>query len=380
MASSTVTGNGFTDSFANFGKIVGSNSVDTMLGSTGADSLNGRSGNDIIDGGAGNDRLAGEGGEDSLRGGAGDDSLTGDANDDILDGGAGNDTLEGGTGDDILFAGAGDDVIDGGTGVDFVSYSDATSGITFSSTEGIAAVSGFGTDALTDVEGVIGTDFADTITAGSGIDKVQAGDGDDSIDVSSSTFNGELDGGAGNDSISLSGVTSGTATVMGRAGDDDLSGGDGSEKLDGGSGNDTLRGSAGDDTLDGGAGTADVLDYSAVTDDLTVNFGYGGGQQVMSGHGTDTLVNLEVLVSGSGDDTLTVSSSGTTVQAGAGNDTVRGGDGIRWMVARARIPSITAWLVPGLLRSIWPMARQNITTSPMICPVLRLSSALTMMT
>ena len=104
-----------------------------------------------FDGGAGNDTLIGGGGSDTLIGGDGNDSLVGQGDlENVLDGGAGNDTL------------------DGGDGFDIVSYfSDAqfggTAGVNVNLATGIA-IDGFGnTDTLISIEGVAGSNAADTL-------------------------------------------------------------------------------------------------------------------------------------------------------------------------------------------------------------------------
>ncbi|CAM8643230.1 Na-Ca exchanger/integrin-beta4 [Oxalobacteraceae bacterium] len=66
---------------------------------------------------------------DTLNGGSGNDILLGGGGNDTLDGGSGNDTLNGGAGNDTLIGGAGNDSLDGGTGIDTVDYSALTFGV-----------------------------------------------------------------------------------------------------------------------------------------------------------------------------------------------------------------------------------------------------------
>src|SRR3954452_16885003 len=92
-----------------------------------------------------------------------------------------------------------------------------------------------GTDTLTGVEQIIGSDFADTISA------------------SGTAY-----------SLNTS------ITLLGKGGDDLLTGGMAADSLDGGIGNDTIDGGAGADTLAGGAGI-DTLRF----DRVPISFGPG---------------------------------------------------------------------------------------------------------
>jgi Ca2+-binding RTX toxin-like protein/peptidoglycan/xylan/chitin deacetylase (PgdA/CDA1 family) len=114
---------------------------------------------------------------------------------DWLVGTSGKNTLKGGGGDDIIRGGKGNDTISGDGGKDLLDFSDGTKGIKitlsqentkYATFDGRAA--GLGIDKYRDMEGVIGTKFADTITGSSSGD-VLAGLGGNDI----------LRGGRGND-------------------------------------------------------------------------------------------------------------------------------------------------------------------------------------
>jgi len=81
----------------------------------------------------------------------------------------------------------------------------------------------------------------------------------------------------GNDVINLAGVVFAQANVDGGAGNDSISGGVQPDTLAGGSGNDTIRGNAGNDSITGSAG-ADSL------------FGGDGNDSLNGGSGRDTLL------------------------------------------------------------------------------------------
>jgi len=114
---------------------------------------------------------------------------------------------------------------------------------------------------------------------------VQAGDGDENINISYSvpaSVPVTVDGGAGSDWIN---GDAGNDTLIGGPGDDKLDGGKGNDTLDGGDGNDVLLGKAGADRLLGGAGddelepdssedpSADFVDGGPGTDRLESDYG-----------------------------------------------------------------------------------------------------------
>jgi large repetitive protein len=260
----------------------GSTGSDVITGGNGNDVIRGGSGNDTISGGKGNDQLFGEAGNDKLDGGAGNDSLTGGTGSDWILGGDGNDTLMGsvdatwpggwvalnvgdpgapGTNERVAILGnvRSYDVFDGGAGTDTILLSSAN-------------------DAL-----FLDDPYSDTPSEGARIRNVEivnAGDGNDVVDLTSTRFaygDVTIDGGAGNDVLwgnagndSILGGT-GNDNLFGGSGRDTLSGGDGNDTIDGGRGNDLLIGGAGDDLIFGGTGNEGAT--------ITVTNSYGGGGQ-----------------------------------------------------------------------------------------------------
>ena len=93
--------------------------------------------------------------------------------------------------------------------------------------------------------------------------------------------NDVLIGGAGNDSM-LGG--SENDTMSGGDGDDNLVGGDGNDKMSGGGGSDSVNGNAGEDSLTGGAGN-DYVYGGAGRDTLTGGDDEGAGFDVVKGQG-----------------------------------------------------------------------------------------------
>lgn len=260
-----------------------------FYGLGGDDIILGGGGDDLLDGGAGNDTIEGSYGVDMIRGGAGNDLIFGGVEDgsitdlgpNTLDGGDGDDELYGADGDDILIGGAGTNVLSGGAGSDTADYSSHMETIEVDYIAGTVKHA-TGTDTLIDIE---------TILFGKGNDIIQGTEGVNS-----------LGGGEGADRL------------FGLGGDDVLSGGDG---------NDTLYGGSGSNHLDGGNGS-DVVKYdghaASVTADLVL-------KTARHGSGTDTLVGIEGLVGGLGDDKLYGDKISNILQGAAGNDRLYGREG-----------------------------------------------------
>lgn len=282
-----------------------------IQGTSAADNMVAWHGDDVLEGGLGADTLNGGSGKDTasyknatagvtaslltpsantgldavgdqylsienLTGSAHADRLTGDAQANVLKGLAGNDTLVGGGGADTL---------DGGEGTDFVSYEGAATGVIVSLAGSPASNGGV---TFVSIEGLIGSDFNDQLTAAS----------------------------AG-------------AVLEGREGHDVLVGGAGVDTLLGGTGDDTLQGGAGGDSLVGGDGTdvvsyADYLGTAARTgllidlQNTSKSTGYAQG---------DVYTSLEILEGSGKDDTIVGGhSSIRTLRGGAGDDVFKGLD------------------------------------------------------
>jgi Ca2+-binding RTX toxin-like protein len=150
---------------------------------------------------------------------------------------------------------------------------------------------------------------------------VDGGFGDDKISVGGTTLTTKLIGGDGNDVIyGSSGPDSifggaGNDTLFGNSGADNLYGDGGRDSLEGGDGNDTLNGGIGNDTLRGDSGN-DQLVGSSGADKL---YGFTGNDQLDGGNGND------YLHAGSGNDSLYGGSGIDTLLGEAGRDALLGG-------------------------------------------------------
>ncbi|MBL8965276.1 MAG: hypothetical protein JNK70_14620, partial [Phycisphaerae bacterium] len=180
----------------------------------------------------------------------------------------GNDTLSGGKGADVLAGQTGNDSLQGGDGIDLADYWDAAAAVAVDLATG-RATGGAGSDTLSSIEDLLGSDFADTL----------AGDGGSN----------HLGGGAGNDALSGAG------------------------------GNDTLEPGEGNDVVDGGA-DVDTVSYANAAAAVSVNLATGRA----SGEGSDTLAGIEAINGSALDDTLVGDGGSNSFEPNDGNDRVDG--------------------------------------------------------
>jgi Ca2+-binding RTX toxin-like protein len=345
--------------------IVGGIGNDTLDGGAGNDTLDGGAGADAMTGGAGDDTYvvdnagdqvneASDGGTDTVRtvlgayalganlenltytgagnfagignaldnaiaGNGGNDALSGDLGNDTLNGGGGNDSLSGGDGNDKLVAAIddGNDSYNGGTGIDTYDLSATAAGATVTATGASSAQTG--TDSLTGIENVVGSQGGDTINLNGGVNVIDGQGGNDTVNAGGGSDT--LVGGTGND------------TLGGGAGDDLFVAvvGDGNDTYNGGNGVDTYdlsATSAGATVTTGSATSAetgtDVLNSIANVigsqgDDLIV---FNGGANLIEGRGGNDAISA-----GSGGDVVDGGDGNDTLNGGAGNDTVNGGAG-----------------------------------------------------
>ncbi|MBP7670094.1 MAG: cadherin-like domain-containing protein [Ferrovibrio sp.] len=343
----------------------GSAYADKLTGNSSANTLKGEGGDDILEGGAGADTLDGGNGQDiaaytgsnaavtinfntkSYSGGhAASDTLT------SIEGAIGstyNDTLTGDGGDNYLEGYSGSDTINGGSGVDIVGYRFSNAAVTVDLSSNTVSGGHATGDVISNMEGIVGSDYADTLTGSGGDNFIEGGAGADTIN-----------GGAGTDTLSyklsgpgidgVTGVTvdlgAGTASgshatgdvisnmenVTGSAYNDTITGSAVANLMEGGWGNDTLKGGDGSDTylFSRGDGKDEVIqagitDAGATTDKILFKSGISFEQLWFRQSGDDLLINVigegnsEVAVRGwyNGDtvDAISVTDGNLSLQA-----------------------------------------------------------------
>jgi Ca2+-binding RTX toxin-like protein len=154
--------------------------------------------------------------------------------------------------------------------------------------------------------------------------------------------NDTLTGGSANDTIS---GDSGNDLLDGAGGNDSLLGGAGDDHLLGQTGDDSLYGGKGNDTLDGGDGIDSV--FYNVANAVTVNL--VTGQAGDGSNGTDTLIGIENVYSGDGNDSLTGDAGDNFFSPGTGFDAVNGGAGLDTVGYQLLTTSVSANLSTGLV-------------------------------
>ncbi|MFO0295361.1 MAG: hypothetical protein ACK51F_18640, partial [Rhodospirillales bacterium] len=342
----TATGGLGNDTLISIEDARGGAGNDVLMGSAGTNTLRGAGGNDLLDGQGGNDAadygylssnltatlnatgtltlVAGNGDTDTLVsieniiGGSGNDLLTGDATSNTLSGGGGNDQLN------------------GGAGFDAADYSYLSTGITATlNALGTATVSVSATDvdtliSIENIGGSTGNDLlvgdatANVLRGNQGNDVLSGGDGLDTADYN---YLGTA--------VTVSLNAAGTATVTATAGSDvdtlvsieNVRGGAGNDLLTGDGTNNALRGNGGNDLLDG-AGGSDTADYFYLSSGLTATLNSAGTVTLVAAPGdTDTLVSIENIAGGAGNDVLVGDGQANFLTGNAGIDTLSGLDG-----------------------------------------------------
>lgn len=294
----------------------GTNRGDALRGTRTSDTLNGLGGDDTIVGGSGNDILNGGLGDDLLRGGPGRDRLIGGAGEDWADyrdattavtanlgspagnkgealgdryssierlrGGRFDDNLTGNSRDNVLEGVTGADILNGGRGFDFARYKSAPIGVTASLADPSVNTGHAAGDTYIGIEGLQGSDFADTLIGNDANNVLVGGRGADTLDgrggfdyvrydmyhtgsrgvivyLATPTSNVGVNA-AGDTYTGIEGII-GTRFADRLVGDDaanNLQGQSGDDRLIGNLGNDTIIGGSGNDNLSGGYGN-DVL-------------------------------------------------------------------------------------------------------------------------
>jgi Ca2+-binding RTX toxin-like protein len=401
----TLTGTALNDSIDLLGgsdSYLGLEGNDTILGNTGNDTLDGGSGNDTITGGDGNDRIWGGTGSDSIDAGAGTSDIisfnhtsaqavsatisaiggsAGSNYAEVRTASQGNDTIinfenilgsfendgftinSAATDNALLFVlgsiGADTIAVNVASNAVMANYNPSagslnfTRGVIVDLTAGTADDGREGIDSLIGVRGVNASSFGDTILGSNFNDRFRENGGSDSIDGRGGSDMLDYSGNSASQSVSVNLITDRASD--GRGGTDTVIS---MEYVRAGSGNDTLigcdcdnefRGGSGADILDGGAGDLDIADYANNTSAQAISVNLTTGR-ASDGFGfNDTLVSIEYVRGGSGNDTMIGSDANERFRGNAGNDTIDGGGGTEDILDLSQTTrSVSANLVTGI--------------------------------
>ncbi|WP_169334468.1 putative Ig domain-containing protein [Hahella ganghwensis] len=266
---------------------------------------------ETLTGTAGNDHILGEFGRDTINAGAGNDVIDGGGSNDNLFGEAGNDTfvIHGSDNDtDRISGGDGYDRIEGSTGDDVISLVDFENEYRVEEIDGVS-----GTDSIVGTRYDNTLDFSETtlkniafIDGGSGNDRITGSSDDDII------IGGEgsdvLRGGAGDDVFKVDGHNNGTDRFGGDAGYDRVVGGANDDLI----GLLHFEGDLRVEEIDGGAGTNTIIGTK-----------YGNTFDFSE----TTLINIQHIDGGDGDDVITGSAGDDVLIGSGGRDRLSGGMG-----------------------------------------------------
>ena len=264
--------------------------------------------------------------------------------------------IVGNAGDNRVTVTGGVDAVDGGLGVDrlIVDYRQATGAVTGDITSNFTEAGGGGrmvtiTDGTIEHFTILTGSGADTITTGAGNDYINTGHGASTVTAGQGA--NTIIGGSDADTVTaLDGgnvirVGNGANTVTTGGGEDIVFSGNGADTIVTGGGADriTLRGGA--DSVDAGAGQDRlIIDYSAMTTDVTGGVTGGGFATGYVGHIADLMASSVdfqrsenfTVTTGTGNDTLTTGNGadflrgkrgGDLLQSGGGPDQLFGGGG-----------------------------------------------------
>jgi len=236
-------------------------SIENLIGSAYNDGFTGTNGNNVFDGGNGLDTVVYANATAAVTVDLAAGTASGFGNDTLIS----IEHLIGSDHNDVLTGTSGNNYLNGGAGYDAVSYANATVGITINLALSTAQNTGFGTDTLLNVEHLTGSAYDDLVLGTRGTNYINGNGGFDTVqyinvggaNVDLALTVAQNTGGGGVDTLrNIEGLigTNYNDTLKGDAGNNRLDGYAGNDSLIGNGGDDLLRGGGGNDTLTGGTG------------------------------------------------------------------------------------------------------------------------------
>jgi Ca2+-binding RTX toxin-like protein len=313
LSGGTATGQG-SDTLSGFENLIGSDQNDTLAGDGNANVIDGRAGNDGLDGAGGTDTASFSGLSTAVVANLATGMATGQGSDTL----ANFENLAGSPQNgDLLIGDAGSNTLDGGGGADTAGFSGVSQAVTATLTAGDGTATGQGSDVLTDIANLAGSDQNDTLTGDANPNVIDGGLGNDTLDGSGGLDTASFAGTAASVNANLA---DGTATGQGS---DTLAN---FENLTGSpQGADVLVGDAGSNVLDGGGGAGDTAAFDGVSQGVSATLFAGVGTS--TGQGTDVLSNFANLTGSDQADTLTGDATSNVLTGLAGDDQLTGRDG-----------------------------------------------------
>ncbi len=153
---------------------------------------------DKLTGSAGPDIITGLGGNDTIYGLNGNDVIDGGAGADVIYSGYGNDTVDGGEGNDVIRDSGGSDILRGGAGNDVISWIDS---------------SGLNTNTV-QIDAGMGDDTVSLSAFSYGTATINMGDGADTVDLGNSSGIVRVSLGAGRDNVQFGGFLEETTAAI----------------------------------------------------------------------------------------------------------------------------------------------------------------------
>jgi len=365
------------DAAAGNDTVYGSAGSDRIIGGAGSDYLFGEQGDDVFlttpddtgydrySGGEGNDRLEATEQDDQLRishfsgdytvevidGKSGTNRIVGTTSNNTLDfshteliniesidASKGNDTVKGSSGNDVIIGGEGSDYLSGNAGDDRFLITSGDSGYDrYTGGEGDDVVVGTAGDDVIRISSFSGANNVETIDGAAGVNVILGSTSNNTLDFSNTTFIAidHIDGNSGND------------TIKGTDDDDVIIGGLGSDYLFGNAGNDRFlvtHEDSGYDRYSGGEGS-DKLEATDLDDIIRISHfsgvyvvetidGKGGDNGIEGSTSNNTLdfsatqlVNIHHINAGKGNDTVKGSNGDDVIEGGLGSDYLYGNAG-----------------------------------------------------